>query len=85
MAGGDKVPRKGGPGVTQSDLLVVNKIDLAEHVGASLEVMARDASRVRQGGPVVFARCNTGHGVDEIIAHVLAARNEALGTAAPVL
>jgi urease accessory protein len=86
VAGGDKVPRKGGPGVTQSDLLIVNKIDLAEHVGASLEVMARDAGRVRQGGPVVFARCNTGHGVDEVIAHVLAARTEALGvpgTAAP--
>jgi urease accessory protein len=78
VAGGDKVPRKGGPGVTQSDLLIVNKIDLAEHVGASLEVMARDASRVRQGGPVVFARCNTGHGVDEVIRHVLAARAEAL-------
>ena len=81
VAGGDKVPRKGGPGVTQSDLLVVNKIDLAEHVGASLEVMARDASRVRQGGPVVFARCNTGHGVDEVIAHILGARIEALGHA----
>jgi urease accessory protein len=78
VAGGDKVPRKGGPGVTQSDLLVVNKIDLAEHVGASLEVMARDAERVRQGGPVVFARCNVGHGVDDIIAHVLQARAEAL-------
>jgi urease accessory protein len=82
VAGGDKVPRKGGPGVTQSDLLVVNKIDLAEHVGASLDVMARDASRVRQGGPVVFARCNTGHGVDEVIAQVLAARTEALGAVA---
>lgn len=77
VAGGDKVPRKGGPGVTQSDLLVVNKIDLAELVGASLEVMARDAARVRQGGPVVFTRCNTGHGVAEVIEHVLAARREA--------
>src|SRR5438045_4586125 len=65
VAGGDKVPRKGGPGVTQSDLLVVNKTDLAPHVGASLDVMARDAARMRQGGPVVFARCNTGDGVDE--------------------
>ncbi|OJY24205.1 MAG: urease accessory protein UreG [Myxococcales bacterium 68-20] len=80
VAGGDKVPRKGGPGVTQSDLLVVNKTDLAPHVGASLEVMARDAERVRQGGPVVFARCNVGDGVDEIIDHVLAARTEALAT-----
>ena len=85
VAGGDKVPRKGGPGVTQSDLLIINKIDLAVHVGASLDVMARDASRVRQGGPVVFARCNTGHGIDEVIEHVLAARDEALAkaTAAP--
>src|SRR5690349_19820528 len=67
VAGGDKVPRKGGPGVTQSDLLVVNKTDLAPHVGASLEVMARDAERMRQGGPVVFARCNVGDGVDDVI------------------
>lgn len=79
VAGGDKVPRKGGPGVTQSDLLVINKIDLAEHVGASLEVMARDAARIRQDGPVVFARCNVGHGVDDIIQHVLAARAELVG------
>jgi urease accessory protein len=64
--------------VTQSDLLVINKIDLAPFVGASLEVMQRDAERMREGGPVVFARCNTGHGVDEIIAHVLRARDEAL-------
>ena len=78
VAGGEKVPRKGGPGVTQSDLLVVNKIDLAAHVGASLEVMAKDAERMRQGGPVVFARCNVGDGVDAIIEHVLRARTEAL-------
>jgi urease accessory protein len=80
VAGGDKVPRKGGPGVTQSDLLVVNKIDLAPHVGASLEVMARDAERMRQGGPVVFARCDVGEGVDAILEHVLAARAEALAS-----
>ena len=78
VSGGDKVPRKGGPGVTQSDLLVVNKTDLAPHVGASLEVMARDAERMRQGGPVVFARCNVGDGVDEIIEHVLRARADAV-------
>jgi urease accessory protein len=77
VAGGDKVPRKGGPGVTQSDLLIVNKIDLASHVGANLDVMAKDAERMRQGGPVVFTRANAGHGVDEVIAHVLAARAEA--------
>jgi urease accessory protein len=81
VAGGDKVPRKGGPGVTQSDLLVINKIDLAPHVGASLDVMARDAERVRQGGPVVFARCNVGDGVDVILEHILAARAEALSGA----
>lgn len=79
VAGGDKVPRKGGPGVTQSDLLIINKTDLAPHVGASLEVMARDAERMRQGGPVVFTRCNVGDGVDAVIAHVLAARADALG------
>lgn len=78
VAGGEKVPRKGGPGVTQSDLLVVNKIDLATHVGADLDVMARDAERMRQGGPVVFARCNVGDGVDAIIEHVLSARRDAL-------
>ena len=83
VAGGDKVPRKGGPGVTQSDLLVVNKIDLAEHVGASLDVMAKDAARMRQGGPIVFTRCNVGFGVDEVIASVLAARTEALQGAMP--
>lgn len=82
VAGGDKVPRKGGPGVTQSDLLVVNKTDLAPHVGASLEVMARDAERMRQGGPVVFTRCNVGDRVDDVIAYVLAARSEALQTSA---
>ena len=83
FAGGEKVPRKGGPGVTQSDLLVVNKTDLAPHVGASLDVMARDAERMRQGGPVVFTRCNVGDGVDAVIEHVLAARAEALAAATP--
>jgi urease accessory protein len=78
VAGGEKVPRKGGPGVTQSDLLVVNKTDLAAHVGANLEVMRSDAERMRQGGPTVFARCSVGDGVDEIIEHILRARAEAL-------
>ena len=54
VAGGDKVPRKGGPGVTSSDLLVINKTDLAPLVGATLEVMARDAAAVREGRPVLF-------------------------------
>jgi urease accessory protein len=81
VAGGDKVPRKGGPGVTQSDLLVINKIDLAEAVGASLDVMRRDADRIRQGGPVLFTRCNVGVGVDEVIRHILAAKAEVAGVA----
>ena len=81
VAGGDKVPRKGGPGITQSDLLVINKIDLAPHVGASLDVMKRDSERMRQGGPFVFAQCREGTGVDEIARHVLAARTDALGRA----
>lgn len=74
VAGGDKVPRKGGPGVTQSDLLVINKEDLAPLVGADLEVMARDAERMRSGGPVIFAQARHGKGVAEIADAVLAAR-----------
>lgn len=77
VAGGDKVPRKGGPGVTQSDLLVVNKIDLAPHVGASLDVMKNDGERMRKGGPIVFARANEGTGLDAIIDHIEKARREA--------
>ena len=80
VAGGDKVPRKGGPGITQSDLLIVNKTDLAPHVGASLSVMRIDADRMRQGGPTVFAQVNIDTGVPEIVAHVLAGRAEALRT-----
>ena len=79
VAGGDKVPRKGGPGITQSDLLVINKIDLAPHVGASLEVMERDANRMRQGGPIVFARCNRGDGVPAVVEHITRAWREAMG------
>jgi urease accessory protein len=78
VAGGDKVPRKGGPGITQSDLLVINKIDLAPHVGADLGVMDRDAKRMRGDGPTVFAQVNKGGGVPEIVGHVLAARRDAL-------
>ncbi len=77
VAGGDKVPRKGGPGITQSDLLVINKTDLAPHVGASLEIMARDAKTMRGDGPVVFAQATKGVGVDAIIAHVLDASKSA--------
>lgn len=71
VAGGDKVPRKGGPGITQSDLLVINKTDLAPAVGADLDVMARDAKRMRDDGPVVFAQVKHGVGVDAILDHIL--------------
>ena len=77
VAGGDKVPRKGGPGITQSDLLVINKTDLAPHVGADLAVMDRDARRMRGDGPLVFAQVTRGAGVDEIAAHVERARRRA--------
>ncbi|MGE0448447.1 MAG: urease accessory protein UreG [Vicinamibacterales bacterium] len=70
VAGGDKVPRKGGPGVTRSDLLVINKIDLAPHVGASLDVMRRDSEAVRNGRPFVFTNLKSGEGVQEIIAWI---------------
>src|SRR5437764_928743 len=78
VAGGDKVPRKGGPGITQSDLLVINKTDLAPQVGADLSVMARDARRMRGDGPVVFAQCTHGVGIAEVADAVLAARSAAL-------
>jgi len=73
VAGGDKVPRKGGPGITQSDLLVINKTDLAPHVGADLGVMDRDARKMRGAGPTVFAQVTHGVGVEEIAAHLLRA------------
>src|SRR5438067_629032 len=68
VSGGDKIPRKGGPGITQSDLLVVNKTDLAPLVGADLDVMARDAKRMRGVGPTVFAQVKNDVGVDAIVA-----------------
>ena len=68
VAGGDKIPRKGGPGIQRSGLLVINKIDLAPHVGASLEVMDRDARRMRGEGPFVFTNLKTGAGLDEVFA-----------------
>ena len=67
VAGGDKIPRKGGPGVTRSDLLVINKIDLAPHVGASLDVMARDARRMRGDRPFVFTNLKSGAGPEEVV------------------
>ena len=70
VSAGDKIPRKGGPGITKSDLLVINKIDLAPLVGASLEVMDRDAKRMRGARPFVFTNIKTGKGVEEIAAFI---------------
>ncbi|HKP64408.1 MAG TPA: urease accessory protein UreG [Polyangiales bacterium] len=67
VAAGDKIPRKGGPGITKSDLLVINKIDLAPHVGASLEVMDRDARAQRGTRPFVFSNLKSGQGLPEIV------------------
>jgi urease accessory protein len=67
VAEGEKIPRKGGPGITRSDLLVINKIDLAPHVGADLGVMERDAARMRGGRPFVFTNLKTGDGVEAIV------------------
>src|SRR5437870_2351588 len=71
VSGGDKIPRKGGPGITQSDLLVINKTDLAPLVGADLDVMARDSRRMRGSGPFLFAQVTKGMGVREIADHIL--------------
>jgi len=79
VAGGDKVPRKGGPGITQSDLLVINKTDLATAVGADLAVMDRDAKKMRGTGPTVFAQVKHGGGVPEIVDHILHGWQHALG------
>jgi len=82
VAGGDKIPRKGGPGTTQSDLLVINKIDLAEMVGADLSVMDRDSRKMRGDGPFVFAQVKSGEGVDDITEHVLNAWRKRTGAEA---
>ena len=67
VAGGEKIPRKGGPGITRSDLLIINKTDLAPHVGANLDVMAADARRQRGSRPFVFTNLRTGDGVDDVV------------------
>jgi urease accessory protein len=72
VAGGDKVPRKGGPGITQSDLLVINKTDLAELVGADLKIMDRDAKLMRGDGPTIFSQVKNGVGVEDIIFNIQA-------------
>lgn len=79
VAGGDKIPRKGGPGITQADLLVINKTDLAQAVGADLAVMERDSLAMREGGPFVFAQVKNGVGTVEIVNHILAAWKQATG------
>ena len=72
VAAGDKIPRKGGPGITRSDLLIINKIDLAPLVGASLEVMERDAKRMRGERPFVFTNLKTGDGLDRVVTFIAA-------------
>ena len=67
VAAGDKIPSKGGPGITRSDLLVINKVDLAPHVGADLEVMARDSRRMRGDRPFVFTNVRAGVGLDDVV------------------
>ncbi|MSQ07534.1 MAG: urease accessory protein UreG [Dehalococcoidia bacterium] len=71
VAGGEKIPRKRGQGITNTDLLVINKIDLAPYVGADLAVMDRDAARVRQGRPHIFTNCRTGQGLEAVVEHML--------------
>ena len=70
VAAGDKIPRKGGPGIMKSDLLIINKIDLAPHVGASLDVMDRDARKMRGERPFVFTNLKTGQGLDQVVAFI---------------
>jgi urease accessory protein len=84
VAGGEKIPRKRGPGLIRADLLVINKTDLAELVGARLEVMASDAAAVRNGGPTLFTNCRTGEGVAEVIAWLRAAAAKGLTAPAHV-
>src|SRR4051812_9840895 len=79
VAGGDKIPRKGGPGITQSDLLVINKTDLASAVGADLDVMKRDTLKMRGDGPFIFAQAKNGVGVEHVIDHIVHAWQHALG------
>jgi len=67
VAGGEKIPRKGGPGITKSDLLVINKTDLAPYVGADLDVMRHDTERMRNGRPYVMTNLKTGAGLDQIV------------------
>jgi urease accessory protein len=67
VAGGEKIPRKGGPGITRSDLLIINKTDLAPHVGANLDIMASDAKKMRGNRPFIFTNLRKGEGVDKVV------------------
>jgi len=73
VSGGDKIPRKGGPGISQSDLLVINKIDIAQYVNASLKIMDRDSKLMRGGGPTIFCSVKEGKGIDDVVNLILAA------------
>jgi urease accessory protein len=73
VSGGDKIPRKGGPGITQSDLLVINKTDLAPQVHADLGVMARDAKKMRGDGPFLFTQVTNDVGVEDVVSHMVGA------------
>jgi urease accessory protein len=79
VSGGDKIPRKGGPGITQSDLLIINKTDLAPLVGADLGVMERDARKMRGEGPFLFTQVKNSVGVADVVSHVTTAWKQALG------
>jgi urease accessory protein len=78
VSGGDKIPRKGGPGITQSDLLVINKTDLAPLIGADLDVMSRDSKKMRGDGPFIFAQVKNGIGVQDVCEHILQTWKRAL-------
>jgi urease accessory protein len=71
VAGGEKIPRKGGPGITKSDLLIINKIDLAPHVGADLAVMERDATRMRGERPFVMTNLKSGVGLERVVRFIV--------------
>jgi urease accessory protein len=79
VAGGDKIPRKRGPGLVQADLLVINKVDLAPFVGADMAVMQRDAGDVRGGRPQLLTNCRTGEGIDAVVEHLERATAHQLG------
>ena len=78
VSGGDKIPRKGGPGITQSDLLIINKTDLAPLVGADLGVMERDARKMRGEGPFLFTQVTNNVGVSDVVSHVTGAWRQAV-------